>query len=76
MNGTDRVERRVQSAREPRIPSFDWFHGESIRWYEMNGAAHGLSVLDRGGNKMSKDYDVSVHTQKFFEAEAEMLKEK
>lgn len=49
-------------------------HGEPIRWYEMNGAGHSLSALDRtGGDTVSKDYDVSVHTQQFFENEAGML---
>ncbi len=56
--------------------TFDSGHGEPIRWYEMKGAAHGLSALDRDEEDKSKDYDVSVHTQKFFEAEAMMLKKK
>ncbi len=54
----------------------DTGHGEPIRWYEMIGADHSMSALDQNGERQSNDYDVSVHTHKFFEAEAGMLKNK
>ncbi len=57
--------------------TFERVHGEPIRWYEMTGVGHSLSALDQNdGGGFSTDYNVSIHTQKFFEVKAKMLKKK
>ena len=49
--------------------------GAPVLWYRMDGGGHFMSAVDRGGgDAASKDYDVSVHTQRFFENHAGMRK--
>ena len=49
--------------------------GAPINWYRMVKSRHTMSALDQGpGRFVSKDYDVSVHTQRFFEDHAGMRK--
>ena len=49
--------------------------GATILWYEMRRAKHSMSRIDTTNHpSVSKDYDVSVHTQRFFEDHAGMLK--
>lgn len=49
--------------------------GAPVLWYRVDGGGHFMSAVDRGGGDMaSKDYDVSLHTQRFFHNHAGMRK--